>query len=127
MLQGKQQLDDKATLIKEKHFKRKREVKTICNRDMQISRQDRQTQCTSHDGKNIERINQDVGCGSNKSEVWSCNVQSQFKSPVQTTHCYDYDYWDQQKYKCPCNEHIKRDRCYTDTKTIYASKDKKLK
>lgn len=128
MLRGKQKLRDKATLIKEKHFKRRREVKTICDRDMQISSQDRQTQCASHDvGEDVERINQDV-CDSNKSEVRSCDVRSQFKSPVQTTHCYDCDYLlDQQKYMCPCNEHIKHDSCYTDIKTIYASKVKKLR
>lgn len=129
LLQGKRKLGDKATtLIKEKHSKRRGEMKTICDRDTQTPGQDRQTQCAPRDGGEDVPRSRDVVCGLNKPEVGSRDVPSQFESsPVQTTRRYhgDYNYRDQREYTCPCNEHTKRDGCRT--KTIYASEATKIR
>lgn len=59
----------------------------------------------------------------NEPEVWSCNVQSQFKAPDQIIHCQDYNYWNQRKFLNPCNAHVthKPYECYKQAKNTYAS------
>ncbi|CAL1680219.1 unnamed protein product [Lasius platythorax] len=131
---GKRKSCDKATLIKEKQYNRRRKRERICDRGVQTpghSRpvtelsENRQTQCNIRDMEDA-RGKQDGACASkftNEPEVWSCNVQSQFKAPDQIIHCQDYNYWNQRKFLNPCNAHVthKPYECYKQAKNTYAS------
>ncbi|XP_070169409.1 uncharacterized protein [Polyergus mexicanus] len=154
---------DKATLIKEKQYNRKRKQKRTCDRDVHAQRhsstrhaeeffrtnraekrsdvqrhgkiastfrpaielsEDRQTQCNIRDTRDV-RGRQDGACVSkftNVPEVWSCNVQSQFRAPDQIIHSQDYNYWNERKFLSPRNAHVigKPYRCYRQAKNTYA-------
>lgn len=69
------------------------------------------------------RVRQDGACVSkftNEPEVWSCNVQPQFKTPDQIIHCQDYNYWNQRKFLGPCNVTHEPYRCCSQAKNTYA-------
>lgn len=68
-------------------------------------RGNRQTQCNRRDRDDTQSKKDSIHDlkSTNKPEVWSCHVQSQFKASEQIVRCQD---WNQQKLSSSHNEYV---------------------